>query len=309
MLSPAPYYSDVADGPEGAGHFLTTSDGVRLRLVHWRNAAAKASVIIFPGRTEYCEKYSRIAADLHRSGFDVVAIDWRGQGLSDRVHPDRDAGHIDDFSAYQLDADAYLDVLRLLDMPGQRFLLAHSMGGCIGLRRLYGDHPFEAAVFSAPMWGVQYPKLLKPIVPLVTGGAAMLRQLNKYAPGTDGRNQVLADPFADNRLTTDRESWDWMAQQVIKHPELSIGGPTLGWARAAEREMTSLAAMPAPALPALTLLGGNERIVCPDRIRERMAGWPDGLLMDLPGLEHESLIESATTRGPIMERIVAQLQG
>ena len=36
-LSPAPFFEDVAGGPAGgAAHWLTTSDGTRIRVGHWR---------------------------------------------------------------------------------------------------------------------------------------------------------------------------------------------------------------------------------------------------------------------------------
>ena len=35
-------------------------------------------------------------------------------------------------------------------------LLAHSMGGCIGLRAVIEGMPVAACVFTGPMWGIKY---------------------------------------------------------------------------------------------------------------------------------------------------------
>ena len=98
MLSRAPLHNDLARGPAGAsGHWVQTQDGLRLRLGVWRNGA-KGTVLIFPGRTEYIEKYGGAAAALAKAGYTSLAIDWRGQGLSDRLLPNRLIGHVCRFS-------------------------------------------------------------------------------------------------------------------------------------------------------------------------------------------------------------------
>ena len=40
-----------------------------------------ATIVILPGFTEFCEKYSSTILRLHQSGHNVLIIDWPGQGL------------------------------------------------------------------------------------------------------------------------------------------------------------------------------------------------------------------------------------
>lgn len=305
-MTPAPYFQDVTDDVEGVGHFLRAADGCQIRVVIWPREAARGTIVIFPGRTEYCEKYAREIPVFHAAGFAVSAVDWRGQGLADRLTKDRRAGHIDDFAQFQLDADAYLDLLRAQGLPEPFYLLAHSMGGCIGLRRLQGAHPFKRAVFSAPMWGLALPLVLRPVAWALPRLASLLGASHRFAPGMDGQS-LFDKPFEDNLLTTDPESWSWIGAQTRAHPDLILGGPTMGWLHAAQLEMAALARLPNPDLPALTLLGGDEKVVSPAAIRTRMAQWPDGQVLDLPGLRHETLMESEATRGPILDKIIAHL--
>ncbi|PIE10235.1 MAG: lysophospholipase [Rhodobacterales bacterium] len=300
----APYFADVADGPDGEAIWLTTKDNVRLRCVLWPLAEAKGTVFILPGRTEYTEKYGPIAADLAAMGYAALAIDWRGQGLADRIHDDPGAGHVDEFSDYQDDLAVVLKEAEARGLPRPWFMLAHSMGGCIGLRALMTDNPFAAAAFSAPMWGIQMSNALRPFA---TGLSALSRRVglsHLYPPGQAGESVFKRGTFEDNTLTTDPATWDWMRTQVASHPELSLGGPSLHWLDEALKETRSLSLMPSPRTPVVTFLGTDEKIVDPSRIETRMAHWPEGELVVLDGLRHEVLMEPPEVRGPSMRKIV-----
>ncbi|MEL6587669.1 MAG: alpha/beta fold hydrolase, partial [Pseudomonadota bacterium] len=89
---------------------------------------------MFPGRTEYVEKYSDAAAHLAAAGYASAAIDWRGQGLTTRPRHNKRIGHVEDFHDYQKDVQAMLAVCEAEELPRPYMLLGHSMGGLIGLR-------------------------------------------------------------------------------------------------------------------------------------------------------------------------------
>ncbi len=69
---------------------------------------AKGTVLLFPGRTEYIEKYGRAARDLYQRGFATLTVDWRGQGLADRMLEDARIGHVHYFTDYQKDVAAMI---------------------------------------------------------------------------------------------------------------------------------------------------------------------------------------------------------
>lgn len=288
----APFFADIADGPEGGiAHWLKTADDVRIRVAHWPKDGAKGTVLMFPGRTEFIEKYGRTAKALADRGYASLAVDWRGQGIADRLAEDRGLGHVIRFADYQHDAQAVMDHAKALGLPEPYFLLAHSMGGCIGLRALMNGYPIEAVAFSAPMWGILMAPALRPMAWAVTTVARAAGQTTMVAPGQTTENYVGRTSFADNTLTTDPEFFDFMEAQLTAHPDLGIGGPSVLWLNEALREMRRLAALPSPALPALTFLGTNEQIVDPDRIRARMQKWPNGKLTVLSGSKHEPLMD------------------
>ena len=305
-MAPAPFFDDIAYGPlGGAANWLTTADGLRIRVAHWTGSNIKGTVLIFPGRTEYVEKYGDTAGALKERGYASIAIDWRGQGLADRMMKERRIGHVKKFSDYQHDVAVTVGHAEALGLPRPYYLLAHSMGGCIGLRALHNGLDVQAAAFSAPMWGLAMATWLKPFA---WGLPAVARQLGRdemLAPGQTLETYVLREDFELNTLTRDREMWTRLQEQAKAQPVLSLGGPSLGWLYEASREMQGLSEMPSPAYPCLTFLGTAEKIVDPDRIEERMAQWPDGHLEMLQGGEHEVMVEIPETRAHVFDMIAA----
>ena len=297
----APLLADLADGPPGGfARWTAAEDGVRLRLVAWGAQATGGTVLVFPGRTEAAEKYGRLAADLHGLGLASLVIDWRGQGLSDRLLADPAIGHVARFSDYQRDVAAMVALARDLSLPRPFYLLAHSMGGAIGLRALLGGLDVRAAAFSAPMWGIAMPARNRLFARVLPALARPLGLGHRMAPGQPRDSYLLRVPFAGNTLTTDPAMWDYMRRQIAAEPRLGLGGPSLIWLAEALRELRALRAAPSPALPTLTFLGTAEKVVLSDAIRDRMSRWPSGRLIEIPGAEHEVLMESPALRAPVL---------
>lgn len=307
-MTEAPLYTDVADGPDGGyALWLHAADGVRLRAAIWPGGE-QGTVLLLPGRTEYIEKYGRAAADLVARGYTTVSIDWRGQGLADRALADKMSGHVDDFSAYQKDLDALLKLVHDQNLPRPYFILAHSMGGCIALRGLMRDLPVQAAAFTAPMWGISMAPWMRPIAIAVTTGATWLGQKHRYAPGTTAKTYVQEAPFAGNVLTTDADMYAYMRTQVGLHPDLALGGPSMGWLNAALAECHALSLLPSPDVPALCALGTAERVVDTSPIHLRMRHWPNGRIDLYPNAEHEIMMETPAMRLRLFDSVAAHFR-
>lgn len=296
-MSDAPLYCLADEAPVG-GHatWLTTPDGVRIRVAVWQPTGAKGTVVLLPGRTEYIEKYGRSAVDLASRGYATLTVDWRGQGLADRPLADRMTGHVAEFSDYQTDLDAVMAFARKSGLPEPFYLMAHSMGGCIGLRALMRGLPVKAAAFSAPMWGILMAAWMRPVATAVSTAARWFSLANRYAPGTGPSTYVVDSPFVGNTLTTDAEMWDYMRRQAIAHPELSLGGPSLGWLNTALAECHALSLLASPDCPTLCALGTAEKIVDVAPVHARMTAWPRGRLDLYAGSEHEVMMERPPTR-------------
>ncbi|MEO1639192.1 MAG: alpha/beta hydrolase [Pseudomonadota bacterium] len=305
-MQAAPLYEEIANGPAGGvAHWLTTADGLRMRVGLWNMDGAKGTVLIFPGRTEFVEKYGQAAAELQARGYASLAIDWRGQGIADRMTDNRAIGHVGQFSDYQHDVAAVMAYAAELQLPRPYFLIAHSMGGCIGLRALMEGLDVDAAMFSAPMWGVQ---MAPPLRPLAWGLSALSTPLGfdrALAPGQFEESYVLRIGFDENTLTNDPEVFGELQRQLQLQPDLGLGGPSLRWLNTALREMHQLSTIPSPNVPCLTFLGTDEAIVDPFRIRSRMQKWPGGVLRMIEGGKHEMMMDVPDMRAMVYDETVA----
>lgn len=61
---------------------ITTADDERIRVWHLPHATARAQVVYFHGNGGNLSMWSEIVVAIARQGFDVIAFDYRGYGLS-----------------------------------------------------------------------------------------------------------------------------------------------------------------------------------------------------------------------------------
>ncbi|MDF1853933.1 MAG: alpha/beta hydrolase [Pseudooceanicola sp.] len=305
-FDPAPYFSDVDEGPAGGDAvWARTSDGVRIRVGLWPLAGARGTVLLFPGRTEYIEKYGPAAGDLAARGYATLTVDWRGQGIADRLTKDPLKGHVGDFDEYQRDVQAALAVAKHFDLPRPWHLLGHSMGGCIGLRALHDGVPVASASFTGPMWGIGMPAAMRPLAWALGVLGTLVGRSESYAPGVVRDAYVLIQSFEGNNLTNDPDMYDFMIRQTRAHPEIALAGVTYGWLNAALKETSALARLPAPAVPGLTFLGSDEGIVDVAAVQTLMARWPNGRLEIIEHGRHEVLMDTPGRRRALFDAMAA----
>lgn len=299
----APYRADLAPGG-GAGTtaFVTSEDGWRLRVCHWPGGAL-GLVLLLQGRSEYAEKYAKVAAWLTAQGYGVLTLDWRGQGLSEHRAPDAMTGHVEDFAEYLRDLKATLAWAAGRGLPAPSYLLAHSMGGAIGLAALRQGLSVKAAAFSAPMWGLRLPGLLRPLAGALLAFGLWRGKGAERAPLTSAVSYVSATPFERNLLTGDAAEYAWLAAQLDGEPGFRLGGPSYAWVQAARVLCADLQAGALPDLPILTLLGQAERVVDAAVTRRLVARMPQGRLREVPGGRHELLMEGPALRESLLEEI------
>src|SRR4051812_40320508 len=163
--------------PEGlrAGYFATP-DKVRIRYATFPKTAgaAKGTVCLVHGRTEFVEKYFETVTDFQKRGFAVATFDWRGQGGSDRQIANRTLGYVRSFDDYWVDLKTFHANVLLPDCPAPYYLVGHSMGGLVALIAGTRDRMmFDRIFVSAPMVGLDR-------LPLATSGMAALGTALSY---------------------------------------------------------------------------------------------------------------------------------
>lgn len=307
---PAPYLTDMpGTQPAGEAFWLRSADGLRIRVAVWRPAQARGTVLLLPGRTEYIEKYAATAHSLHERGLATLVIDWRGQGLSGRLLPERRLGHVERFADYQHDLAAALLFAHEQHLPLPWHMLAHSMGGAIGLRALMDGLAVQSCAFTGPMWGIAMPAMVHAFACGLTRIASLAGLDHRRVPGTALPPYVERHAFAGNTLTSDPEIYAMLRAHVATHPELGIGGPSLRWLREALCECRGLRARPSPRIPCLVFCGEDERIIDRAAVSERMQRWPGGALEVMEGGRHELLVERPQIRTPLLDRLTALFSG
>lgn len=277
--------------------------GARLRYACWTGPdSPRGTVVLLPGRTEFIEKYaSEVVGELGARGYAVAAMDWRGQGLSDRMLPDHDKGHIDDFATYVADFQLFLE--RVVAQATRPVIaLGHSMGGHLALRALaeHGPGPFAAAVLVAPMTGLKREAVLRSLLMLVPPRA---RLEERYLPGT-GPYRAAMQVFPGNVLTRDARRFRFTEQWFAADRRLALGGPTFGWARQAARSLSLLRTagyLERIALPVLLVSAAADTLVEPATHAPAARRLRRGALLSIAASRHEVLMETDAVRAVFWE--------
>ena len=172
MITPGPI-----DGTNVRIGYFTTADGTAIRNALWspESKNPRGSVVLLGGRKEFLEKYTETAADLNQRGFAVFGFDWRGQGLSSRMLPDRLKGFVRNYDDYVQDLEEFFQRVVQPEAVRPIYLLAHSMGGHVALRYLHRQPAdIDKAVLVAPMLDINtkpFPRwLVKGLVCSISKG-------------------------------------------------------------------------------------------------------------------------------------------
>lgn len=293
---------ETPDNPVPPGAVVSMAravDGVDLRVARWSPAGApRGTLAIFGGRAEFIEKYFETIGEALARGFVVVAMDWRGQGLSARqlAHPAK--GHIDDFSLFERDIDALAQQALEPFCPRPWFGLAHSMGGAILLMQAHGGRsPFARIVATAPMidiHGLRMPRAARLLAETLDG----LGLGGAFIPGGKPLS-IMAKPFRNNPLTADPRRYARNAALVAADAMLALGDPTVSWAHAAFRLIDAFADPEYPRriqTPALIFSAGADRVVETRAVERFASRLKAGKLIPIPFCEHEILQERDAIR-------------
>jgi acylglycerol lipase len=144
---------------------LRSRDGTKLFAREWQaSGSAKGTILLVPGLGEQTGRYLHVGDFFQGAGFNVVAVDVRGQGRSGGT------------PAYVKRYDQYLEDVRAgigLVKASPLFVLGHSLGGQLALALAAENEPNIAGYIVSGPWLA----LAKPPAPWVLGLAAPLNVL------------------------------------------------------------------------------------------------------------------------------------
>ena len=280
---------------------------VPLHYAYTIPANAKATIVIFNGRTESVLKYQEMYFELARQGYAVFSYDHRGQGLSGRLAEDPHLGHVEDFQHYVQDAALFMTQFSS-QMPGPKLLLAHSMGGAIASAYLAkAPTQFVAAAMSAPMhapnaevlFGAKDGCYLTAAVRWACSDCYAGFVSKPYNPG----------PFVGNIYTQSDIRYRRFREQYQQQPKIQLGGPSWQWlsqACAIADEMPQIAK--SIQTPVLILQAGQDAAVVAEPqdqfCRDIGSYCHGGKVVNMAGARHEFLIEADQYRIPALTAIL-----
>jgi lysophospholipase len=300
----------VPDGAEVGS--LVAHDHHRLRYAIFpAPTATRGTVVVLTGRNETIEKYFETVRDLGARGFGSVALDWRGQGGSDRLLRDPVPGHVRSFDDYASDLDL---LMREVVVPHCRppfHILAHSTGGLVALLAMpLLRERVSRMILTAPFLGLHGIGMSHRSAHRLAWLMSRLGLATRPIGGGSASNVNLV--FETNRLTGDRARFERNAELLSVFPQLGLGAPTFGWVRAA---CDAIAAVSAPTFmadirtPILFVAAGADQVVSTRAAEAYARRLPSATLVTIDGARHEILQEADRFRDQFLAGFDAFVPG
>ena len=86
--------------------FVNMPDGKKLRLIYWKISQegnkTKGTILLQQGHNEFIEKYYETIQEFIDRNYNIIAFDWRGQGMSDKMINDSRKQYIESFNIQSL---------------------------------------------------------------------------------------------------------------------------------------------------------------------------------------------------------------
>jgi lysophospholipase len=305
---------------------FTTKDGMSIRYASFKastNSATSAAtsatatapvpsvgtVVLTTGRTQFIEAYLEAIAEWQKRGYDVWAMDWRGQGLSSRIIADAPSkGHVGSFEDYLQDLDYLVTNLAKPAQGAPNVIMGQSMGGGLVIRYA-AEHPgvFQKVVAGAPMLDFAAPSFLKGVISF----AASVNPQG-YVMGEGGDYSQANRTFDGNVITHDNNRFKRFHAFIDREPRLALGAATNQWANEGVKScnnFTNTSYMAKLAAPVLLFSAETDKLVSADAQKKLAEQYPSLVRrVELPGTYHEVFLETDATQQKIWQEIDAFLK-
>jgi lysophospholipase len=281
---------------------FTTYDQLKVRYGIWHSdkEPCRGKVLLLSGRSEFMEKYFETIQELNRRGFSVYMFDWRGQGLSDRMLPDRRKGYVRNYDDYLKDLKQFVDEFVNPAEGSGILVLAHSMGGHVALR-FFHDFPgiIGKAVLTSPLIDIAGSKWVIKALKAMVGLAVKTGFQERYAAKKTRDFGSSDKRFSCNRLTHDPVRFRRMRKLLQDNPDLAVDGVTFGWLDATFHSIDILSDKgyaEGIVLPILIVAAGADQVVSVQAQKAIGNRLPHAQVITIPSARHEILIETDSMR-------------
>ena len=302
----APYLElDYYKAPKGVNSvFIPMNDKKKLRLMYWKSDKNKemGTVLLQQGHNEFIEKYYETIQEFLDRNYNVVAFDWRGQGMSQKIINDSHKQYIEDFEIHDQDLEFIIDKIITNNFNGPLIGIGHSMGGCILLSALKKNaHKFEKIILSAPMLGFRSEKLLMNMIEIFY----FLLPKKLFMPGSKP-NMGKETPFKNNELTTDKKRYVRTLQLVRLKKEIRLWGITIAFAKAVKNRLLKIRQKGwAEDIKSKILIINsiNDKVVSSDHIIKMARRLKNCEIINFESCEHELFMEKDYFRNKLWKKV------
>ncbi len=289
--------------------FEFNADGLKtfqqgpLRLGQWQLEAGrgeKGQVVVLPGRGDFLEKYSPLAAFLSAQGYSVTSLDWPGQGASGRLGRHPQAGHIDSYDDYVVALQVCLEVYELTNKP--QVWVAYSMGALVAMQALL-EHALQVKglVLLSPLFG--FTEMPEGVLRILANAACTLGFARRFALG-EGPTDVDTWRVEDSRVSSSPEAFSAFRSFLQHRPNYLIGGSTWGWVRASLDTFEELkrADLNRLQIPISLISARDEQTVSRGAQRRIARRLPNTDFVELPG-KHDLLLGDSEAVKALFRRV------
>ena len=306
-LEKAPYLElDNYRAPTGIkSNYLKMKDGKRIRLITWNlfgENEGSGTVLIQQGHNEFIEKYYETIQEFIDRKYNVVAFDWRGQGMSERMINDNRKQYIEDFNIHINDLEFILDNAILNKFNKPLIGIGHSMGGCIMLSALkFHANKFDKIILSAPMLGFRSEKLLMILIDIFY----LFLPKSLFLPGSKP-NMGKETPFNENDLTTDQKRYKRTQKLVRLKKDIRLWGITIAWAKAVKNHFNLIRNngwLENVKSEILIINSINDRVVSSKHIVKMAKKLKNTRIINFENCEHEIFMEKDIHRKKLWKEI------
>tara|TARA_B100000965_G_scaffold398634_1_gene417102 strand:+ start:1319 stop:2260 length:942 start_codon:yes stop_codon:yes gene_type:complete len=303
----APYLElDNYKAPIGIkSNYIKMKDGKRIRLISWKlfnDNEGSGTILIQQGHNEFIEKYYETIQEFIDRKYNVVAFDWRGQGMSERMIDDNRKQYIEDLNIHIDDLEFILNNVIFKNFNKPLIGIGHSMGGCIILSALkFHADKFDKIILSAPMLGFRSEKLLMILIDIFY----LFLPKNLFLPGSKP-NMGKETPFNENDLTTDEKRYKRTQKLVRLKKDIRLWGITIAWAKAVKNQFKIIRNeewLKNIKSEILIINSTNDRVVSSKHIIETAEKLRNKKIINFKNCEHEIFMEKDIHRKKLWREI------
>ncbi len=266
---------------------FTNPEGLKFNYYIATPDNPRAAVVIVHGMGEFFGKYREYIWYLFKAGYKVFFLEQRGHGYSEGKSPELDVIYIDKYDSYVSDLNCFIETAVKPQAKGLKlYMIAHSMGGCIGTLYLE-SHPdaFRAAILSSPMLkmkGADYSPAVKTLIGIY---AKLTGKTKKLAPN---QKHFSPTPKFEGCSALSRARFDYQFDQRVADPHYQMSAASFGWAVASMKATDKVIKNASKiTLPVTVMTAGQDHLIDPAGYEAFRAKVPQAVFHPYENSRHE----------------------